>query len=390
MTLDLILVSFSLMIWGLGEGLFSIFQPLYLQQFGADPRLIGGILGSVGLAMAAAQVPAGYLADRLGGRPLMWAAWIMGAASAGIMAFAQSLPVFVIGLLLYNLTAFVSAPMNSYIADMRGRLKVGRALTVTQATYYLGSVAGPAVGGWIGSQLGLRSVYLVAFLVFIASVLCILFIHPQPKTQHEHTGPVIRLHQSRSFLALLPFFFLTLLVTYLPQALTPNFLQNQHGLDLNQIGQLGSIASLGIVVMMLALGNIKPAYGLLVGQAAIGLFAFFIWQGAGFVWYAIGYTFVGGYRLCRSMILAYTRPIVPPNQIGFAFGLIELVGAVAIFLGALVAGWLYSIWPESIYVCCLVLGAGVFLINLFVLPGRHRSAEAGLKPEGLQLEEPKL
>ena len=88
MSRDLILVSLSLLVWGLGEGMFFIFQPLYLQQFGADPRMIGGILGAMGLAMAAAQVPAGYLADRIGSRPLMWAAWVVGVLATGIMAFA--------------------------------------------------------------------------------------------------------------------------------------------------------------------------------------------------------------------------------------------------------------------------------------------------------------
>ena len=44
----------SMMVWGIGEGMFYIFQPLYLQQFGADPLMIGGILGGLGLAMTVA------------------------------------------------------------------------------------------------------------------------------------------------------------------------------------------------------------------------------------------------------------------------------------------------------------------------------------------------
>jgi len=389
MNLDLALVSFSLMVWGLGEGLFLIFQPLYLQQFGADPRLIGGILGSLGLAMAAAQVPAGYLADRLGARPLMWAAWIMGAASAGIMAFAGSMPVYVAGLLLYSLTAYVSAPMNSYIADVRGRWSVSRAFTLTQASYFLGAVAGPALGGWIGGRYGLRSVYLVAFIVFIVSACVVLFIRPQPKSATGHAGPALRPHQSRAFLTLLPFFFLTTLATFLPQTLTPNYLQNQHGLDYNQIGQLGSIGSLGIVAIMLALGNLTPVVGMLAGQAAIGLFAAFLWKGTGMTWFAVGFAFSGGYRLSRSMALAFTRPIVPPGQTGFAFGLIELVNGAALFLAPVIGGWLYSIQPEWLYTGSLLIGGGAFLLNLAFLPAKRRKIEAGLQ-DSLRLGSPKL
>ena len=112
MNRNLLLVTASLFTWGLGESGFLYFQTLYLDQLGADPLLIGGILSAVGVAMAAFQIPAGYLADRWGQRPMMWASWIIGAAAAWMMALAPSLLPFVIGLLLYNLTSYVLAPMN--------------------------------------------------------------------------------------------------------------------------------------------------------------------------------------------------------------------------------------------------------------------------------------
>ena len=74
---DLYLVAFSLLIWGMGEGLFYIFQPLYIQQLGANPILIGSVLGINAVGMTLSQIPAGYLADRIGRRPLMWFTWTM-------------------------------------------------------------------------------------------------------------------------------------------------------------------------------------------------------------------------------------------------------------------------------------------------------------------------
>jgi len=372
MNRDLLLVVFSMMIWGVGEGMFYIFQPLYLQKLGADPLMIGGILGGLGLAMTVAQAPAGYLADRMGGRPLMWVAWSMGAAAAGLMALAQTLPVFVVGLFIYGLTAFVSAPMNHYIADVRGRWSVGRAFTLTQAGYNLGAIGGPLLGGWIGLQFGLATVYKVAFGIFVLSVLVILMIRPQPKTEVQTRTAAVKLHRNPLFLGLLPFFFLTTLVTFLPQTMTPNFLQNQHGLDYGQIGQLGSIGSAGIVLAMLALGNLPPLLGLLLGQAAIGLYAFFLWQGSGFPWFALGYFFIGGYRLARAMALAYARPLVPSSQTGFAFGLIELVNGMALFLAPFIGGWIYATQPPALYTTSLLLGLGVFVLNLSFLPRMQR------------------
>lgn len=388
MSRDLVWVAFSLMIWGLGEGMFFIFQPLYLQQFGADPLTIGTILGVMGFSMAVAQVPAGYLADRVGSRPLMWAAWLIALLATGIMALAQSLWVFVAGLILYNLTAFVSTPMSSYVADMRGRWKVSRALTLTQAMYNLGAVAGPVLGGWIGQQLGLRSVYQFSFWVFVLSLLLIFLIRPQPRLEHTHSAPVVKLHQSPQFLILLFFFFLTTFSAYLPQPLTPNYLQNQQGLDLAQIGQLGSIGSIGVVVLMLALGNLSPLIGLLAGQTAMALYALLLWRGTGFGWFALAYSCVGGYRLARAMILAYARPVVPQRQISFAFGMIELVNGLALFLAPPVGAWLYAQSPAALYSVGLFGVIAVALINLAFLPAARRAFEAS-QIQAIPMEEPK-
>ncbi len=121
---------------------------------------------------------------------------------------------------------------------------------------------------------------------------------------------------------------------YLPQTLTPNFLQNERGITYSELGQLGSIGSMGIVLTFLALGNLRPMLGMLVGQLALAVFAIVIWQGNGFGWYAFGYFFIGGYRLARAMIVAFTRPMVAPQQMGAAFGLVELVSA----LGSILCG----------------------------------------------------
>ncbi len=49
MNRNLLLVALSLFTWGVGEGLFIYFQPIYLQQWGADPLMIGAVFGEWGL-----------------------------------------------------------------------------------------------------------------------------------------------------------------------------------------------------------------------------------------------------------------------------------------------------------------------------------------------------
>jgi MFS family permease len=110
MSFDILIIAIAMFTWGIGEGLFLNFQPIYLQQLGADPLRIGVILSGFGFMMTISHIPAGYLSDRFGRKPLMIAAWILGLGATLIMALAPSLEIFVTGMLLYGLTMFVLSP----------------------------------------------------------------------------------------------------------------------------------------------------------------------------------------------------------------------------------------------------------------------------------------
>ena len=180
MNKNLIFVALSLLIWGIGEGIFYFFQPLYLQEFGADPVQIGSILGLVGLSMAVVHIPAGYLADRYGRRPLLWAAWIIGTIATWILALADTLPFFIFGMVIYGCTAFVAGPLSSYVTAAKGNWSVGRALTLSSAAFNTGMIIGPLIGGRLGNIVGLRPLFYLAAIFFIISTVFILLIKPQP------------------------------------------------------------------------------------------------------------------------------------------------------------------------------------------------------------------
>ena len=128
MTRDLALVAASLFFWGFGEGMFFYFIPLSLQNLGANPLMIGGVYGGIGLAAALMQIPAGILTDRIGPRTIMWISWGIGALACWILASAQTLTVFVIGIWLYYMTSFGVVPLNSYVTGVRGKFSPQRAL----------------------------------------------------------------------------------------------------------------------------------------------------------------------------------------------------------------------------------------------------------------------
>jgi MFS family permease len=385
MSIDLILLSISLFTWGIGEGMFIYFQPIYLQQLGANTMTIASVFSLFGLAMMVAHVPAGYLADRLGRKPLMVAAWASGVLATGVMALARALPLFVVGMLVYGFTAFVSAPMNSYVTAARGKLSPVRAMTLVSAAYNLGAVSGPITGGWIGERLGLRSVYLVAACFFVLSTLVLLFLRSQPRDTHDPSVPPESLWKNSRFIGLLGISFLVIFVMYLPQPLAPRFLQNERGLSLENIGLLGSVGSLGNAVLALAVGQFAARTGFLLAQLSVAAFSVLLWQGTGLGWYALGYFLLGGYRSARSLIYAQIRPLIHPARMGMAYGVAETFNSLAVMLAPLLAGVLYTRAVELVYPVGLGLLALTVLVSALFAPQPVVNAEPAVfitPPEG--------
>ena len=376
MNRDLILVILSLLTWGTGEGMFLSFEPLYLEELGADPVRIGAILGALGLAMAVAQAPAGYLADRFGRKPIMVSAWYLGVASTGIMALATSLPLFVVGLLIYGLTSWVITPLNSYVTSARGTLSVGRALTLVSATYHAGAILGPLLGGWIGEHWGLRYTFVAAAFIFILSTTMIVFIRSQDVDASLPGERRVDLFKNTRFLHFLGVVLVVMVALYLPQPLSPNFLQNEREISLGTIGQLLSVGSIGIVVLNLLLGQLSTRSAFVLGQVAVGGFAVFLWRGYGFPWFALGYFLLGGYRVAMNLSNAEVRDLVTPANMGLAYGVTTTVSLLATVIAPPIAGLLYDRNPEWIYPVSLVLiGVGVLLSLRFLSKSVERGSD---------------
>ncbi len=372
MTPSLTLVGVALFTWGIGEGMFLYFVPLYLEQLGANPITIGSVFGVFGFVMMVAHVPAGYLSDRIGRRPMIRAAWILGLLSAWMMGLAPSLPLFVVGYVIYGMTGFVMAPLFSYVTAARGKLTAGRAMTLTSAMFNLGAVIGPVSGGWIGEHYNMRAIFLVSAVVFVVSTVVVLFLKSQPREEYDEENTSRTLFRNTRFLSFLGVIFLVMFATYLPQPLSPNFLQNERGISLGQMGLLGSLGSFGNVVFNLALGQMNTRLGFVVGQIFVALFALSLWKGTGQVWYMLGYFLLGGFRAARMLAMAQIRVLIHQAQMGLAYGMSEAGSAMALILSPLLAGYLYDTDPASIYPLSLLLITIGVIISLIFAPREKR------------------
>lgn len=369
MTRDYRLSLLALVFWGIGEGLFFYFQPLYLERLGADPIIIGLVFGIAGAITALSHIPAGILADMFGRRKIIVLAWTFGILAALVMYLAPTLQVFALGMVLYNLTTFVLAPLDSYLTAARGTLTVTRALTFSSAIFHAGSILGAVGGGLIGEAQGIRPLFGIALIFFIISAGVVMLTRAQPTEPKEERRSLRDLTRNSVYLWLLVVAFVAFFAMYLSWPLTPNYLQSERGISLEQIGIFGSLHALGIVISNLALGLLNPRLGIPISQLTVGASVLLIWRGLSWPLYGLGYLLAGSMYATRGLMNAIVETLVHRAQIGLAFGVAETIYGTAFMLAPPFAGYLYERSKDLPFQVSLIL-IGFSMLLTFTLNTR--------------------
>lgn len=363
MNRNLVSIAIALFLWGVGEGMFFNFVPIRLEtDFLLSKQQVGFALGAFGFFMAVTHLPSGHLSDRIGRRPLLIAAWMIGMVSTLAMGLADTLPFYLVGLFGYGLTAFVASPLNSYVTAARGDLEVGRVLSVISSMFSFGMALGPVTGGWIAENYGMNTSYLVAFVVFVFSNLSLIFIQPQPLDVHDPSAPPQGLLKNTRFVNFLMIYAFAVFALYVAQPLTPNFLKGVRELTLTETGWIFSAGALGNSVMMLLLSRLQPRRGFVVAQFMVILFAVLIWQGAGLPIFMLGYFLLGGFRAARPMAMAQARELVHSSQMGLSYGAMETVSSIIFIIAPPIAGFIFDRNPYFIY----PIAIGLIVVSIII------------------------
>ncbi|HEY3309776.1 MAG TPA: MFS transporter [Desulfuromonadaceae bacterium] len=156
--------------------------PLFAMSLGADTVQVGLINGAFMLIAGVLSIPSGLVSDRLGRRLPLLGGMILLAGSSLLLYWSSSpLQMAVIYLLFgVGLSAF-SPTLMSYVADVTPPEMLGQAYGWYTMSLYGGMTLGPAAGGFLGTALGLRPVFLVAGgLIFIMFLVAFFFLPAYP------------------------------------------------------------------------------------------------------------------------------------------------------------------------------------------------------------------
>ncbi|MDY6875444.1 MAG: MFS transporter [Chloroflexota bacterium] len=371
MNRDTRLVTLALLLWGFGEGLFLYVQPLYMEQLGATPVQIGGLLSAMSVVSAVTFLPAGALADRLPRKLVMWGGWALGLMAVLMIGLARTWQGLIPGLLLYSLSAYCMPVINAYLAHVVGGYNMERTFTTVFAGYAAGGLISPTVGGWLAGATTMRTVYFAAAALFAISMLVVMWVSPQPVSPRVKQGPGWRSLLNRRFLHFAALTWLAFVAMYSGFPLTPNFLADVRGWGVAQIGTLGSFQALGTMLLTLLLGRLADGQrtrGLLVGQMLVWGSALLLLLTGVFPALALAYLLRGAYQGCRSLIQARATTLGGETERGLLLGAAEVVIAAAQIVAPYLAGWLYADDPAYPFVASLALIPVALLLAVIGMP----------------------
>jgi predicted MFS family arabinose efflux permease/pimeloyl-ACP methyl ester carboxylesterase len=262
----LYLLFLQIFIFQAGFGLVVPVLPLYAQEFGIGPAGIGVVIGIYGLARVLADLPAAWLATRIGHSRAMGIGALVLTVGSGLTGFANSLPE----LLAYRFIAGAGAATTLVVGQAMAAAHPApftrsKAISYYQSAFLAGVGLGPVLGGPLADVAGLQAPFLIyAALAAVVGVIGLLAGMPEPV--HGSSGHGSPHPAARTYLLLLrdtPFLLVSLITLMMHftrtgglHGMVPILGTEQYAMSTSTIGLALGLNGLLNLVVTFAAGSI--------------------------------------------------------------------------------------------------------------------------------------
>jgi len=333
------------LLWGLGFGLLSAVWPLYLTDLGARPQEIGLVFGAGNLVAVLCFLPAGYLADRVGRKAVLLAAYV--ASTLGVWSFV---PLGVwhgafLGSALYWSGSASLPVMFALIAATVPRAQLGGAMGLLLGAYFAGNIAGSPLAGPIAVEFGLRAAVAVAAVLLTVSTALILGLRATPPLPERGA-----FRPPRAFWTLLAVAPFGAALSILSLALLPVYLRDIAAVPLERIGFYLGLISLGATLLAVGMGRLADAFGTvpaLIAAACVltGAALLVAFSGRNEPLIAAAALLLGATQAPNPVLAAAVERIIPPARAALGYATYQVAFAVGFGSGGTIAGFLYEADP---------------------------------------------
>lgn len=397
-----ILVSVWLDVLSLGV-IIPALPPLVQEFAGGEAAAAGRWLGVFMTCWALAQffgAPVlGALSDRFGRRPVLLISLTGLGLDYVVMALAPNLWWLFAARIVSGLTAAGMAVASAYIADVTPPEKRAGTFGLIGAAWGVGFIVGPAIGGFLAAQFGLRAPFYGAAALTLVAALYGAFILPEslkPENRAPFAWSKANPVGSLSFLTahrqLLPLSTVNLLVQLAHYVLPTVFVlyaANRYGWTPDITGYALALTGIcNIIVQGLLVKHVVARIGewgaVLAGVVFGGLgFAVYGWAPSGWAFlagtplFALVGLFGPGFQ---ALITARVAPSEQGRLQGANASLIGLAGVIGPTLFGFAYAWFvapgHPFVPGAAFFAAAVLHGAAALIAVSVMVRSPRSAGA--------------
>jgi predicted MFS family arabinose efflux permease len=295
-----------------------------------------------------------------------------------MMALAPDWRWFIPAEFLYGTTFFIIPALNSYalqaIPAQSANQSFERTLTTLYASFPAGLIASQPLGGVLADSYGIRTTFWIGIgLIALATVVMFRLRSYSAPQDSARTG-WRALTENRSLMVLLAFFLLVTFSITLGWPLSPIFLHDELEFSLSWVGIFMALNAAGTVVWNLAIGRLRPRWGLTTTLVLVWLSMLMLLQLDGVVPVGVAFIMFGALYTAHHLMNAAVARRVTPSQRGMAFGLSELSFSLASAFTPRIAGALYEMRPRLPFLASFLSIPLIIILNLVLLSMLKRPA----------------
>lgn len=353
--------------------------PLYLQNLGATVAVIGVVESARAIGLLLASLPSNSVLKRLTLRNAAALGCVIVSMALVSMFFARTIPaIFASWLVVGCGLSVYELARHQFQANYVANVFRGRAMAGLGGIHRLGSILGPAFGGWLASRFGFSAPFLVMAALFVCAAI-VGFIalpndHQTPKNQSAadaRQGSILKTWQDNKGILAVAGSSMVLLqvIRRARPVLITLIAANLLGLGVEQIGIILSVGSMADTAMFLPAGQVMDRFG---RKAAI--IPSILLQSVGFLCLPITTGFatmtaaaslIGfGNGLSSGTMMTLGADLSPDDQRIAFLALWRMFSSTGFILGPNIVGvfsTLFALAPASILVGCIgFTAAGLF------------------------------
>ena len=355
----LLLFMFAMILANLGGEMYGMLLPLYLKELNASVVQIGLFFTISQILPLVVQILGGWVSDSLGRLRSIAIGSVAGNLVYVGFIFAPTWQWVMSGMVFNAVTRSLIGPsFNAFIAEQSSEQTRARVFGITDTLFMVISVVGPPLGGYLADAYGFRIMLVVAWVFyFFATIIRVGMSRKAARGEEANPQKLSLLNLRTNLGAMIGLLLSGGLITWilitdgvrdiawsLSYNLLPVYLEQIGGMTFQQIGWLGSVFGVCMMLVTIPAGWLADKKGERVG-IVIGFLVEFIAMFTflnvkGFWGYAMVWAILGlGTGMMSPAYNSLISKAVPEKLRGTAFGLfgtsVGLVSLPAPAIGAM-------------------------------------------------------